>query len=971
MGFVPDEVMTAPPARKGFVPDAPDASDFVESGGKPAVRQPYSPAAEMTPGPSKDWLPSESGSIGFSNQVLYDMAPNDDVRRRILEKSFGPEAVKQDTEGFYVVQDGKRLRPGGGRGAWEGLKRGTAGAVASALPTVGAIGGAATGAPAGPAGAVAGAGVGYAAGEAANESLLTLAGYPTERTLMESTGHTLKNVATGGALEAGGGVLGAIAGAIPAGAKLGYETGVKPALQSIGRYVAGMSPDVAKQVLPLATEGVRVPPEIWAPEAPIMRRVMQASRAYGLDPVTPTVEKYAEKKVGQTLEDLGVPKEEIGPVTRRTAAVDYAPAGEAVHRKYAQMLAESDARLNSAMSAFEESQRGLGAAAEATRAESLAAARKAMDENRTAAQKVVDATWKDIQSATTALKSGVPQENPGDLVRATAEKVVGLRQALGERYRKLYGDIDKMTGSASIDTTTARIGPEDETFHDATAKFMELLPEEIRNNHPALFRALHDVEETGELTFGQAHHLRSMLGDLANWDTLAPSFKNGQYKYFRGLLDDLLHAPNNPKLIRDAVEELDKVDAGYRSDFAKFNDKTIQGITNWTRSNLPPSAEKFAQGVLQPGMEETRGAVRSIAGPKIWDAIIGADMQAALDASKSLVPGQYDGGAFVKEFLRRDRDGLLADYPKATADLMRKQAQYVQAIAGDNKLDLNLLAEDSFTVAMRKAADAAAEVERLSKDKPMETFEAAIKKAKADHAAALAAGAESRVNDPLDALLSNRSAKVARSAQEITRHSELLEAAADKFGKDSPEFQLLRQTWLRDVLTTSDNAGLREMHGKVIGLTPAQQELYFGTKAEDVILVTRQLRDLLTHAEDFGGSLFAAGTVTHPESVPVPGAKQLIPKAAPGFVKRLTAGPMLKIASNMVTSPGLVKFLASAMRGNEEEQLLAKKIIADYARRGGYAGIIAGSALANGAPQQPPPAGPEVDWRAEMGATRE
>lgn len=880
--------------------------------------------------------------VDLGTQTLFDMARDPETQQSILASHYGEGNVKRDASGYYVDDPttGKRLRPGGkGGGFMGGLTRGAADLGAQVLPIAGAVGGAIAGAPAGGVGGFAGAGLGYAAGAEANQALLTLAGYQKPRTAGRMALDTAKEVVEGGAFEAGGRVLGTAAGSAAAALETGYDFGIKPAAQTLARSFAGTTPEIAKSVLPLAEKGYKVPPTMYAPEAPMAKLVMRAARYYGYDPAKQSVAELGPRDLRTLMTDLGVPEAEINPnPMARTAAVDYTKAGEAAYRRYNDMMAASDAKVSGMFQDLEAQARARGAEAATGHAAAVDQATAALNENRAIAKTIIDSQWRDIADAAKTLQNAPPGAKPGDMVRDFAGRLNAFRQAIGARFRKMYGDIDQLAGGETIDATGVA---------GQAQKFVDQLPEDIQRNHPALIRALADLQETGTLTYGQAHHLRSMLGDLANWQTLAPSFKNGQYKYFRGVLDDALHDPENTPVMQQAVQMLDATDAAYAAENARFKSPMLQRIIDWTESNLPPSPGKAAGQILAPGEEESRGEVRKIVGESPWNAVIGADVQASLDASKSTIPGRYDGKKFVSEFLDRDRAGILADYPPAVADLMRRQARYVEAFAKDKEMEVDLLPTDDFGTSMRKVYDAAKRMKELTDSNPVKAMEDEIKSIRERQKIAQAAANQGKLTDPLHPILSSGSAQLAAAAEKIAKSEDLVRAAASRFGRDSDEFQLIRQAFLKDLLTTESVEGAAKMHGRITGMTPEVQDLYFGFNTADALSVTRAFKELLTESEDLGGGIYATGSVTHPESAPIPGVRQMFPKAAPGFIKRIAVGKALDWLSRAMSAPGTVKFIAGNLKGTPEQQALAKSIIKRYADMGGAIGAGVGADMAS------------------------
>ena len=900
----------------------------------------------------------KSENVGLGSQTLFDMASGDPKKQREILTSFYGDNVKQDQQGFYVTQDGKRLRPSSGGGGITGaLTRGTADLASQALPVAGATGGAILGTPAGGAGGVAGSALGYAGGSWANRAILALAGFGDDN--WGGMSKVPRELAEGAAFEAGGQVVGKVAGQVAAAAKYGGQyVGEALGLPRLLRYAWNVTPEVAKKLGRLAEAGVHLPPQAAFPGAPILPILSSIGKRYDIDPVTPSVTKYASGKIKETTEALGIPSAEIGEPLNRTAEVDYAPAGEAMHRRYTEMLMQSKGELTKTFDEAEAAMRGQGTAAEGARQKALADAQAALEKNQAAARGILDAGWQDIRASVAQLHSGLLQEKPGDLVRAVAGKIGAARQAVGARYQDLYGKWDQLFGQQKVDVTE---------ITDAAKSFLKDLPDDLTRNHPALVRAINDLDKNDTvaegMTTGQLHHLRTMLGDVANWQTLAPSFKNGQLKYFRGVVDQSLRG-GLPEEGRTMLETLDK---GYRSDMAPFHDPTVQKMVDWTEANMPPGATTAGKTIM--GAEpETRAYLQNLVGKPAWDAVVGADMQAAMDASKSIYPGEVDGAKFIHEFEHRDRAGILAAYPDAVAAKLRQQAQYVSEITDGGKAPLPVAIKrgDSFTDAMQGIYDSAKRVETLSKENPLKAMEDEVKRLRTEGAKSLRGVEEQYSTDPLGQILTNPNALLDNSARKIVRDPQLLATAAKRFGPESPEFKLLGNTYIKDVLTHSDVYELSKLSGELSGLTREQQEQIFSIKADDVILFAQNMKDILSDSKstDAGKSIIASTAITHPASTPIPGAHALKHIATP--LLRIPMSVLLKYTIAAYTHPAFFKFVAGSLRGTAEEQALAKALIHRFVQTGGIAGAAAGSALGSlpggNVPGQPP----VRDWRQDF-----
>jgi len=902
-----------------------------------------------------------SDNVGLGTQTLFDMAAGDPAKqKKILQAMYG-DNVRQDSQGFYVTVNGQRLRPSSAGGGITGaLTRGAADVVSQALPVAGATSGAAVGGGAGTfgagpvgtaAGGMAGSALGYAAGKEANRALLALAGFGDEGMGIEKVPGEL---AEGALFEAGGRVAGRVAGQAAAAAKYGARyVAEATGLPRFARYVGGVTPETAARFGPLAERGVHLPPQVAYPAAPILPILSSIGKRYDIDPVTPSLAQYASGEISSTAEALGIPRAELGEPLKRTAEVDYAPAGQALYARYADMLHASNADVAAKFDAAEAAARGGGTGAEVGRQSALAEAQKALEANQAITRGLVEQGFQDLRGAIAQLQSGLSTQNPGDLVRTLSGKITAARQAVGLRYQDLYSKWDQLFGSRVADVSAPA---------QAARDFLRDLPEDVQRNHPALVRAITKLDQAEEeegvapdITTGQLRHIRTMLGDLANWQTLAPAFKNGQIKYFRGVIDQSLRE----NLPEPGVKMLDTLDSGYRTDMAPFHDPTAQKLVDWTEANMPPGAGTAARTVI--GAEpETRAYLRGLAGAPVWDAVVGADMQAALDASKSIYEGEIDGAKFISEFEKRDRLGVLADYPPEVVAKFRKQAQYVSEMTDGGKAPLPMATKrgDTFSQAMQNAYDAAQRIEKLSKDNPIKAMEDELKNISAQRKAALKGVTEEYSTDPLGQMLTNPNAMLTNVAQRIVRDPQLLETASKRFGVDSPEFKLLSRTYIKDVLTHPDVYGLKGLSDRLSKLTRQQQEAIFGGSTDDVILFAQNVRDILAASEgtDAGKSIIASTAVTHPASTPIPGMHAL--RGVPTPLVRIPMSVVLKHVINAYTNPTVFRFISGALRGPPEEQALAKALIRRYMQRGGVAGAALGSAFVGPANDNPAAAPP-------------
>lgn len=528
--------------RPEQIADIPDGADFTGPDGK--LRQ----------------KPKYEG-IDFTAQTLYDMGVNDKERKRALERSYKGKVRDDPSGGFYVEDDDGVMRKPG-----RGMSKVTGAVASAAAPTIlsvlGALGGGAAGATGGSvvpvAGTIAGGTAGVAAGGAGgailgqtfNDLIMGLAG-TYDRSRMEQAAET--------GMAAAGGMIGA-------GVGRGIST-VVPSLKSGVSAMTAAAPAAARSFLGageadikmttgLADKGVAVPTSAWAKEAPHLQNVVEVfdPAFHTNQPLLESATAHYEKSAGETLRALGV--KDPGSLTKPLADVPTKEAGEAIMRRTLGELAESDAKMQAALDA-KKTALETGAPGQIAQRETI---QKAAEEARTAAQRVIDAGYKDIEGdIKTAMQIAKAGHNSGDLWGAVGQKLVATRQAIGARATKMYDAADQAAGGHL---------PNTEGLPHTAQQFLDQLPPDFQSKYPDMIRKLRDLagvkdEKTGEWikepfnpTFGQLHDVRSQFRSNINYSDLTPDIRDGAYKFFAGKVDQVLHGINEPEIVHKVAVRL-------------------------------------------------------------------------------------------------------------------------------------------------------------------------------------------------------------------------------------------------------------------------------------------------------------------------------------------------------------------------------------------------------------------------------
>ena len=530
--------------------------------------------------------------VGFTAQMLFDMAPDDERREQALKAVYG-DKVKKTPMGIFVDDDGVLRKPNhGGIGGELGH------AAAETAPAIGMMGGAALGGAAGslvePGGGTAVGGYGGMVGGAMlgrqfNNMMLELAG--VHQTLPEQ----IKSAGQEGLAAAGGEVIGSAASKVAPLYRTakGYVTGtynklggLKENLSSVledfgvtperARYFLGTTPDVAERNASIANRSGRgAAPSVIAPESPYLKKLEEFDAVFRSQNVFGEhAQKFYEQEAKKILENDKIGVKISTPLTVAEKKVSSEAAGRAVVEAARRDMAHNDATLENAMRdmltdirrPIEEA--GGEAKVAAAHQEKLRTLQLAQEASANAAKSFVNSSLQQLRDGVKdALNRAAGDENPSSLLRMAGAAFKSYTAAIKAKANTFYKAADMAAGGHL---------PNIKPLTDDAEAFLKMLPDVIKNKYPqeiaqiakmaghegtggptfkaatageltseeaagALSGKATQGQEPVELTFGQLHQLRSWMRYGIDYNDLTPDMRQGSMKFFEHKIDAVLH----------------------------------------------------------------------------------------------------------------------------------------------------------------------------------------------------------------------------------------------------------------------------------------------------------------------------------------------------------------------------------------------------------------------------------------------
>ncbi len=948
------------------------------------------------------WKKPVSEDVGFTAQMLHDMARTPEGQEKALRVIYGDRVKKDSLGGLYVEdEDGKLRRPKA-----RGLVSGAGAQMAELAPGLGMVAGGALGfgggelveplgggIPAGFGGAV----IGAMAGRQVNNVVLGLAG------IHEGLGPQITSLAQEGAGvalgEVGGRAIaktaGAMRGSMHATSEVGQKLGGDKSLGDLigrnlprafealgqgpkearGLLIGGGDEQADKVALTRATQsaditnrGGRVPPSKSMPAAPYLKKLEEFDKVFtGLSRFDEANEALYNKEVRELLEDkeIGVNLDELA--TRATKKVSSEAAGQQVLATAQREMAMADAAMeNDIRNIKEQVARPIQEAGGVDRVAELR--RVAIEKLQASHERAKQAAENVIQSAVRGLHEDVDlsmraagqHEDPSALNRKIAAEFDAYNVGTRAAAKKLYG---------AIEPVTEGVLPDVGSLADDAEAFLRNMPEQIRAKYPgdiaALKKLAPKVEAEGgsdaaepfeSITYPQLHHLRSWFRHGIDYEDMTPDMKTGALKLFEKKINSVLHDPNAPAPLREAAGFLDQADAFYKANIPFLNDEMVKGTVNLLRSGVGADPIALAKLFFNPERTAAARRVRGIVGENLWSAVQDAHLKHMLDNSKIIGSNQIDGARFAAQVEDLDRNGLLATaYDPVTAKRITKVAADVRRLGG--QLPISPEETDTISSLMRRMQIATQQVEKMAELDPIKALVDETKRLDKELAGKLKTAKQQRQIDPLGFLYEDSmSALAVKAADRILGSPDLLKAAAEKFGRDSGEFKALQQVYAMRFFQRSfeKTGGMRLELEKT--MTEEVQALMFpGATRKTMLQIARDMEFLSSAGgPDVGASMAGASRVLHPEqSIPFVGKIfKLVQVPMLGAGARFAYAKYLATMMDAVSHPSFINWLAGKLEGDAVARAEAKAAWQHRMNLAVGAGRVVGQQVMTG-PQQP------------------
>lgn len=718
----------------------PTATDIL--GPPPPAGEKRTAADILGPPPPPTDIDMDSG-LSFQDQTALAAADNLEEKRAYLKNVYGKdfgEAKGADGQPIlYVTREGKKVGAEGG--PW--WKRTGADAIAKGPEMVGMAGGAIVGAAGGPPGIVAGAAGGAMVGKGAEEALKAGRGY-YKKDFKQGVDSMVEAGEGGIEGELGGRAISGVIGKVAKG--------------GLPRAITGATEDSENQFARLKDAGARPPIQSTAPDMKKFQRMSIMAQKLSGEASSQTDKNRVvlETEAKKILQNSGVPKPHVDAA--------YADMQSGVHSATGEEPAEAiQARVRAHADMLE------------------GQAKKTMD----AAEKAVDAQ----QSHFDALIKAHPAGALGvDVPKGLIEAKRGFSAAAGTAYGKvdeLLGGqpvvpmsqirreaqrivkLTKPVGTPGEAGALAKGGPKPPGAPDISAQ--------PPGDDEALFKSL-GIEmpksDNGMMTFGQAQHLRTILGERAYSAGLTGNVTKKEIGQLQDAVDRSIQSvradPNNA----GAIRLLNQVDSWYAKNIKKFNDGELnQLVARFKETGTPPDPSEVARMLIRNGETARASQVRQMLGPDLWKGVQSQDVENLLKDATDPLTGSIDGSGLASALFKRGKLMDAVHGPQESARMM-EFARNLAAVQG--KLPADAVSDPGFRALLEQSEKAQAEFDRFVKQDPIGALGAMKKTPKQVYAA-------------------------------ITRPGDgaLLKRVAMFLGPNSPEMRDLRETAVRRVIADS------------------------------------------------------------------------------------------------------------------------------------------------------------------------
>lgn len=916
--------------------------------------------------------------------TLYKMALTDKGRRQALANTYGEDRVREDEYGLWV-EDEKGVARKPGRGVSSAIGH----VLSDVAPVGGGIGGGVLGGVGGTAvepvggtaaGAFGGMTLGAAAGRQFNNVILSLAGIHEDMNAQLTS--MSEEAATSAVGQAGGHLISKIPGAIESTKNAiksvkdkAVETGrgVKENLADIlesygitpkrardflmGKEMPGHEGENlarAQQMADITNRGGKIPPSVAFPEAPGLKKVeefdavFRAQNVFGI-----AAQDFYEKEATKILENEMLGVEVKTPLTRATEKVSSQKAGELTLAAAQKDMAHADAALEDAMR---------GAREEATLRTTYGLGPEKASSLHTALMENLESTHKEMtEQAESLIKQGLQHlrsdvdnaikmheagQNPGALWKMVAGKFNLFGQAIKSRAREGYSAADAAAG---------HVLPDVSELTDDAAAFLKSLPQAFRDKYPNEIRQLAKLAENAEgptedfeqITWSQLRHLRSWVRSGIDYNDLTPDVRQGSLMFLEKKINRALHNVKAPEELKEAARILDKTDEFYGRYMPILEDQRIETVTRALKAGSGGNPEALARTLFTPDHTESMAKIRAIVGENYWSQIQNAHTKHLLDQSKTLTNGVHDGQKFSAQVLELERNGLLKTaYDEVTAKRLAAMAEDIQSVQGTIPLSAG---EGSTIQELMKTAQVAAEsAKKMAAIDPLKMFSEEMKRLDQQYAKAMRGAQHQRRAEPLGFLYEEKMSGLATTAADkILAKEDTIRAAAQMFGRESPEFKALQEVYAHRFFQRQlgeTGKMLEQISDPKKGITDEIQALMFpGVTRGQMVQLSKDMNFLFSAGgPDVGGSLAAASRVLNPwQHIPLPkltGVSLILHAPGVSFAGRFILGKTFATIMDGVSHPNFMNWLAGNLKGEPIEREVAKRVLKERMRLGGWFG---------------------------------
>jgi hypothetical protein len=386
----------------------------------------------------------------------------------------------------------------------------------------------------------------------------------------------------------------------------------------------------------------------------------------------------------------------------------------------------------------------------------------------------------------------------------------------------------------------------------------------------------------------------------------------------------------------------------------------VQGTIDMLKSGEGADPKVLARLFFDPDRTAAMRRVRGIVGENLWKGVQAADVQHMLDQSRILGSNEIDGAKFAAQVEQRLRDGIIENaYDARTAARLQKIATDVRTLKGD--LPITTDPGDTISTLMNRAALAKAEADKFAEMDPLKALAKAVSDIDTRFNKSMELARKARRQEPLHHLYEQSQSHLSvKAADKILGSQDLIMAAATQFGRDSNEFNALRQVYAQRFLQRAfpKTASMRAELGGEKGMTEEVQALMFpGITRDQMVTLAKNMEFLFSAGgTDIGGSLAASSRVLHPEAnfpIQFKALKLLTQVPLASTAARYTLGKFYALAMDATTHPNFINWLAGRLNGDAFARQEARAAIQQRIRMGALLGRAVGQQTLTPQPDNP------------------